>query len=94
MNLIVYQNLIAAILLIIGGIYAFKGKKLGGWVALIIGLVWILGGILAAVTYWDFLYLVSLSLLYYAVQVEFLYLITIEAFLAVAGGIIILVSED
>ena len=86
------ENLILSIIVIIGGILGFSGRKAGGWLALACGCLWLVGGFL-----WIFMsivYLVAISFFYYLIPIEIVYTAIIEITLAITGGIIILASGE
>jgi hypothetical protein len=92
-NPVVISNLAIACVMIVGGILGLvKLKTVGGIVALIAGIISIMGGLLIQFT--SFYYLLPLSLFYYIIPIDIFYFFAIEAIIAIVGGIILLVSKE
>lgn len=91
---ILYVQLIVSIVAMGGGILGLIGKRAGGILALISGIVWLLGGFL----FYYVLILTPLSALFawtnlpgpLSIGGSYALLITFEAVLAVVGGILML----
>ena len=85
------------LLALIGGILGLAGKKAGGWLALIVGLIWVIFGVLVMTPVGQawMLYLITL-MPYLTVLLGFTIWgpITIEAVLVLVGGILILAGGD
>ncbi|MDD1778822.1 MAG: hypothetical protein LUQ65_11725 [Candidatus Helarchaeota archaeon] len=88
----VLPNIIIAALMMVGGILGLaRLKTVGGILALVAGVVSIIGGLLLMFT--SFYYLLPLSLISAFIMADFTYFFALEAFIAIVGGIILLVSS-
>jgi hypothetical protein len=86
------QNLIISAVILVAAILGLTGKKVGAWITLIVGLLWLVGMLLAIFT--SFYYLAPISLFVYLIPVFIIYLGIIELSLIIIGGIILLVSVE
>lgn len=92
---IVYIQLFLAFLALLGGILALVGKKAGGYLALMVGVLWLMGGFifnaapqlfpLSAILAW-----INQIVITFGFDV---YIITFEAVFCLLGGIIILAGS-
>ena len=89
---IAWWNIASSAVAIVGGILGLLGKKIGGILALIVGALWIIGGILA-ITYVTIDFVALSVTLYYWIY-DFTYVVSIEAIIAIVGGILLLVSSS
>ncbi|MHA1279909.1 MAG: hypothetical protein ACTSQ8_22135 [Candidatus Helarchaeota archaeon] len=91
-DIYVYLGLIFAILAIIGGLVGMA-KKAGGGIALIIGIIWIIGGFIMVSV--PILFPMSAMLLWTdQIVIGTTGVLTIEAILCLVGGILILASSS
>ncbi len=86
---LMWINLIFSIVVIIGGFLGLIGKRAGGAILLIIGLLWIIGAILPEMGVSSLLFLYPMSF-FVAMSNAFLWVLTIESILIVIAGIMIL----
>jgi len=85
----IYLGLIFAIIAIIGGIVGMAGKKAGGGIALIIAVIWLIGGFLASSV--PLLFPMSAMLLWTGqIAIGGVGIISIEAIICLVGGILVL----
>ncbi|HUY00959.1 MAG TPA: hypothetical protein VMV49_15460 [Candidatus Deferrimicrobium sp.] len=85
-ELFIYINLVIAILAVVGGILALAGKKAGGALALIAGIVWLIGGFANLAM----IFPVSAIYAWTGQLVIGGFLLSIEGILALVGGILAL----
>ena len=78
---------------IVSAILGFKDKKVGGWLALIAGIVWLVGSNLCLFA--NFCFISILSIFGFTIiDIGLIYFGTVELALAIIGGILILVSKN
>ena len=89
---IIISNLVVLVLVLVGGIQAVKGEKRGGWIALIGGLVWLIGDLLCFLGV--VCVIICASALYFLIPTIIMYFGIVEVALIIAGAITILVSGN
>ena len=85
-------SLAVSAVVIIGGILGLMDKKVGGWLALIGGIVWTVGNLLCVFAH--FCTLVCVSILIFVIPFTLVYFGMIEIILTITGAILILVSRS
>jgi hypothetical protein len=91
--LMIFLSIALGALAIIGGILSMKGKTVGGILALIVGVLWLLGGILSP-TSDIFLMFLQPSLIYALISIAIWFPLFIEPILVLVGGILGLVGSS
>jgi hypothetical protein len=92
-DIFILYNIVIAALMIVGGILGLaKLKTVGGILALCASAMSIMGGLLAYIGhFWD---LVPIGLLFVLFPSDFTYFFALETIIAIVGGIILLVSSS
>jgi hypothetical protein len=95
--MVLYVQLILAILAILGGILALAGKKAGGIIALIVAIVWLAGGFIWTLSTATVFLLPFSAILAWTDQIIFMTsgtIISIEAIICLVGGILGMSGSD
>ena len=90
-------SLILAVLALVGAILGMAGRKLGGALVMIAGIVWLIEGFTFAMGIPETFILFPYSAIFawiQQIQIGGTYIITIEAILCLLGGIFILASSE